>query len=67
MTLFQEGRKEYKMRSPKRSKNSSVISNPKFKKWVRSFDFCDPKFLAEVDRLNKESEAWLRDLRRAKE
>ena len=47
------------------NKNASIFDNPEFKKWVRNFDFKDPKFLAEVDKRSKTSEAYIGNLRKA--
>ena len=46
-------------------KNGSVIHHPGFKKWVRNFDFKDPKFLKEIDRRSKISEAYISALKKA--
>ena len=45
-------------------KSNSLISDPKFKKWIRDFDFNDPKFLAEVDKRNRASKTWVDGLKR---
>ena len=48
-----------------KKKNNSIINNPGFKEWVRNFDFKDPKFLKEIDKKSKVSEAYISDLRKA--
>ena len=53
------------MQNKPKNKNTSVINDPKFQKWVRNFDFRDPKFLAEVDKRSKTSETYIDNLRRA--
>ena len=45
-------------------KGDSIFNNPRFNEWVRNFDVNDPKFLAEVDKRSKTSEACFSGLER---
>jgi hypothetical protein len=46
-------------------KGDSIFNNPGFNEWVRNFDVNDPKFLAQVDKRSKTSEAYISDLEKA--